>query len=89
MADQAARDRRASQATNVERGTDILETLELQSASSEHPTSGVRDVPDEMLEAPVDCRFATTLRRSKTPSSTRSSACSSRWAQRWSAARTG
>ena len=41
------------QATNVERGTDILETLELQSASSEHPTSGVRDVPDEMLEAPV------------------------------------
>ena len=41
------------QATNVERGTDILETLELRSVTSEHPTSGVRSVPDEMLEALV------------------------------------
>jgi len=41
------------QATNVERGTDILETLELRSATSEHPTNGARTVPDEMLEALV------------------------------------
>ena len=41
------------QATNVERGPDILDTLELQSVTSEHPTSGVRDLPDEMLEALV------------------------------------
>lgn len=41
------------QATNVERGTDILDTLELQSVTSERPTSGVRNVPDEMLEALV------------------------------------
>ena len=41
------------QATNVERGTDILDTLELQPVTSEHPTSGARDVPDEMLEALV------------------------------------
>jgi hypothetical protein len=39
------------QATNVERGTDILETLALRSVTSGHPTSGVRGVPDEMLEA--------------------------------------
>ena len=41
------------QATNVERGTDILDTLELQPVTSAHPTSGVRKVADEMLEALV------------------------------------
>jgi hypothetical protein len=39
------------QATNVERATDMLDTLELRSLTSEHPTSGVRSPPDEMLEA--------------------------------------
>jgi hypothetical protein len=39
------------QATNIERGADILDTLELQPVTSEHPTSGVRSLPDEMLEA--------------------------------------
>jgi hypothetical protein len=41
------------QATNVER-TDILDTLELRPMTSEHPASGARNAPDEMLEALVD-----------------------------------
>ncbi|MGH2630450.1 MAG: hypothetical protein ACRDHI_07820 [Actinomycetota bacterium] len=40
-----------AQATNVERGADILESLELQPTTSVHPVNGARDVPDEMLEA--------------------------------------
>ena len=53
------------QATNVERGTDILETLELRSVTSEHPTSGVRE------RARRDARGARGTAASRRPSAGR------------------
>ena len=48
MADQALEIASLVQATSVELGGDILDRLELRPATSGHPRSGEREVPDEI-----------------------------------------